>query len=86
MFGFPRLKTVLEMQADGASLIDVVLGELKHFTGEGSEQEDDVTLVTLQRMLVQRDDRPAGNTASPPANAQQGMASTRSVHGHTAEC
>jgi serine phosphatase RsbU (regulator of sigma subunit) len=52
MFGFPRLKTVLETQADGASLIDVVLGELKHFTGDGPEQEDDVTLLTLQRMLV----------------------------------
>ena len=61
MFGFPRLKTVLETHADGASLIDVVLGELKHFTGEGSEQEDDVTLVTLQRMLICRDERPASN-------------------------
>ena len=65
MFGFPRLKTVLETQADGASLIDVLLGELNHFTGEGSEQEDDVTLVTLQRMLVRRDERPASNSASP---------------------
>ena len=40
---------------------EVVLGELKHFTGEGSEQEDDVTLVTLQRMLICRDERPASN-------------------------
>jgi len=52
MFGFPRLKTLLETHADGASLIDVLLGELKHFTGEGWEQEDDVTLVTLQRMQI----------------------------------
>jgi serine phosphatase RsbU (regulator of sigma subunit) len=49
MFGFPRLQTLLEAHADGASLIDVLLGELKRFTGEGWEQEDDVTLVTLQR-------------------------------------
>jgi serine phosphatase RsbU (regulator of sigma subunit) len=52
MFGFPRLKTLLETHADGASLIDVLLGELKHFTGEGWEQEDDVTLVTLQRWKI----------------------------------
>ena len=48
MFGLPRLQTLLEQHTDGASLIDVLLGELKSFTGEGWEQEDDVTLVTLQ--------------------------------------
>jgi hypothetical protein len=42
MFSFPRLKTVLESHADGTSLIDVLLDELKRFTGEGWEQEDDV--------------------------------------------
>ncbi len=51
MFGFPRLKTLLEEHSDGASLIDILLDELKRFTGEGWEQEDDVTLVTLQRTL-----------------------------------
>ncbi len=50
MFGFPRLQRILEEQADHASLIDVLLDELRRFTGEGWEQEDDVTLVTLQRM------------------------------------
>jgi serine phosphatase RsbU (regulator of sigma subunit) len=50
MFGFPRLKALLEEHADGASLIDFLLGELKRFTGEGWEQEDDMTLLTLQRM------------------------------------
>lgn len=57
MFGFPRLRTVLEGHADGAShdgdapasLIETVLSELRGFTGEGWEQEDDVTLVMLQR-------------------------------------
>ena len=49
MFGFPRLKTVLQEQGDGVPLIDLLLGELKRFTGEAWEQEDDVTLVTLQR-------------------------------------
>ena len=49
MFGFPRLKTLLAEHADWASLIDYLLDELKGFTGEAWEQEDDVTLVALQR-------------------------------------
>ena len=49
MFDTPRLKALLEEHANGASLIEVLLGELKCFTGEGWEQEDDVTLLTLQR-------------------------------------
>jgi serine phosphatase RsbU (regulator of sigma subunit) len=50
MFDFPRLQTLLKEHADGASLIDFLLSELKSFTGEGWEQEDDMTLLTLQRM------------------------------------
>lgn len=49
MFDTPRLKEVLEEQVDGASLIDVVLGELTRFTGEWWEQEDDLTMLFLQR-------------------------------------
>ena len=49
MFGFPRLQKLLEEQGDAASLIETLLDELHRFTGEGWEQEDDVTLVTLQR-------------------------------------
>ena len=50
MFSFPRLKTVLASHANGTSLIDGLLDELKRFTGEGWEQEDDVTMVLLQRV------------------------------------
>ena len=50
MFGYPRLQSLLCEQADGASLIDFLLGELKRFTSDGWEQEDDVTLLLLQRM------------------------------------
>ncbi len=50
MFGFPRLKTALEDPANGTPLIEVLLGKLKRFTGDGWEQEDDVTMVTLHRM------------------------------------
>jgi serine phosphatase RsbU (regulator of sigma subunit) len=49
MFGFPRLKTALEGQRNGEPLIEGLLGKLKHFTGIGWEQEDDVTIVTLYR-------------------------------------
>jgi serine phosphatase RsbU (regulator of sigma subunit) len=49
MFGFPRLKTLLASAPDPASLIDGLLVQLKDFTGAGWEQEDDVTMVTLER-------------------------------------
>ena len=49
MFGFPRLKTLLEKHPDGTSLFTLLLGELKSFTGDAWEQEDDITMVTLQR-------------------------------------
>jgi len=50
MFGFPRLQKSLEVHPDAPSLIDFLLGELQRFTGEGWEQEDDVTLLLLQRL------------------------------------
>ncbi len=51
MFSFPYLKElVASHSANGQELIDLLLGELATFTGEGWEQEDDVTLVTLERL------------------------------------
>jgi serine phosphatase RsbU (regulator of sigma subunit) len=52
MFSFPRLKKLLEEHSDEASLIDFLLSNLKSFTREGWQQEDDVTLLTLQRTPV----------------------------------
>ena len=52
MFGFPRLKTLLAEHSDGTSLFNLLLSELKSFTGEAWEQEDDITMVTLQRTLL----------------------------------
>jgi serine phosphatase RsbU (regulator of sigma subunit) len=49
MFGFPRLQRLLTEPTGGLPLIDMLLGELQRFTGEEWEQEDDVTLLTLQR-------------------------------------
>jgi len=50
MFGFPRLRAlVAEHGAEGSSLGDFLLEELSSFVGEGWEQEDDITLLTLRR-------------------------------------
>ncbi len=49
MFGFPRLRELVAEHGEERSLEEALLEELRHFTGEGWEQEDDITLVTLQR-------------------------------------
>ena len=50
MFGFPRIEQYVGAQAEGAKLIDSLLVEVERFTGEDWEQEDDITLLTLQRL------------------------------------
>jgi serine phosphatase RsbU (regulator of sigma subunit)/anti-sigma regulatory factor (Ser/Thr protein kinase) len=52
MFGFPRLARLIEEHPGGPTLIDELLAELDRFTGEGWEQEDDVTLVLLHHAAV----------------------------------
>jgi serine phosphatase RsbU (regulator of sigma subunit) len=49
MFGTPRMEGCVGAHPGGATLIDTLLAELERFTGEQWEQEDDITLVTLQR-------------------------------------
>src|SRR5215211_6667647 len=50
MFGTPRLRNLLtEYPPDAETLNALLLKELKRFTGEGREQEDDITLLTLRR-------------------------------------
>ena len=49
MFSFPRLMELVGQHADASTLIDFLLAELAAFTGPDWEQEDDVTMVTLQR-------------------------------------
>lgn len=49
MFGFPRLMELLGMRSADSPIIEFLLEQLASFTGAGWEQEDDVTLVTLQR-------------------------------------
>jgi serine phosphatase RsbU (regulator of sigma subunit) len=49
MFGFPRLRTLVAEHAQELSLGDFLLEEMERFTGEGWEQEDDITLLSLRR-------------------------------------
>ncbi|HSL01613.1 MAG TPA: GAF domain-containing SpoIIE family protein phosphatase [Rubrobacteraceae bacterium] len=50
MFGFPRLQGLVGThRTGGSSMIGFLLSELSRFTGESWEQEDDITLVTLER-------------------------------------
>jgi serine phosphatase RsbU (regulator of sigma subunit)/anti-sigma regulatory factor (Ser/Thr protein kinase) len=49
MYGFPRLMKAMGEGGDGEALIDQLLKSLDHFVGPGWDQEDDITLVTLQR-------------------------------------
>jgi serine phosphatase RsbU (regulator of sigma subunit) len=73
MFGFPRLKHLLVISPSdtaGSSLINFLLEELTCFTGEGWEQEDDITLVVLQRTAASSlgiEPPAAQKTQEPPA-------------------
>jgi serine phosphatase RsbU (regulator of sigma subunit) len=49
MFGFPRVRALVAEHGKERSLGDSLLKELYSFTGEGWEQEDDITLLTLRR-------------------------------------
>jgi len=49
MFGFPRLRALIAEHGVERSLGDSLLEELYSFVGEGWEQEDDITLLTLKR-------------------------------------
>jgi serine phosphatase RsbU (regulator of sigma subunit)/ketosteroid isomerase-like protein len=49
MFGFPRLRALIAEHGEESSLGDFLLEELYTFVGEGWEQEDDITLLTLRR-------------------------------------
>jgi serine phosphatase RsbU (regulator of sigma subunit) len=54
MFGFPRLRALVAKHGGERSLVDSLLEELYSFTGDGWEQEDDITLVTPRRAAASR--------------------------------
>jgi steroid delta-isomerase-like uncharacterized protein len=50
MFGFPRLRALIAQHGEEErALGDFLMEELYSFVGEGWEQEDDITLLTLRR-------------------------------------
>ena len=49
MFDFPRLQEIVKSSSGSEHLIDECLTELREFVGSDWEQEDDITLVMLQR-------------------------------------
>jgi serine phosphatase RsbU (regulator of sigma subunit) len=49
MFGFPRLGALIAELGNQRSLVDSLLKELYSFVGARWEQEDDITLLTLER-------------------------------------
>jgi serine phosphatase RsbU (regulator of sigma subunit)/anti-sigma regulatory factor (Ser/Thr protein kinase) len=50
MFGFPRLgKKIESYLGSGESMIDFLLADLASFTGSDWEQEDDISMVTVDR-------------------------------------
>jgi serine phosphatase RsbU (regulator of sigma subunit) len=49
MFGFPRLRGLIAEHDEEGRLEGFLLEELNSFVGEGWEQEDDITLLTLRR-------------------------------------
>ena len=89
MFGFPRLQALMAEHPGGAKLVDFLLAELEKFTGPDWEQEDDVTLVTLEYQLEVEADSPENgrqlgedpplenvahfSIASQPGNERQAM-------------
>ena len=73
MYGTPRLA---ELVAGGDELIGGVLASLAGFTGDGWEQEDDITLVTLRRSDGSGDApqlRESFSIASRPGNEREAM-------------
>jgi serine phosphatase RsbU (regulator of sigma subunit)/anti-sigma regulatory factor (Ser/Thr protein kinase) len=77
MFGFPRLEQLLLREIEPAGLIEYLLKSLAAFTGEGWEQEDDVTLVTLHRNAEEQEQPPMllaeWSLASVPGNEHTAM-------------
>jgi serine phosphatase RsbU (regulator of sigma subunit) len=49
MFGFPRLRALIAEHAEERPPGDFLMEELYSFVGDGWEQEDDITLLTLER-------------------------------------
>jgi serine phosphatase RsbU (regulator of sigma subunit) len=54
MIGFPRLRELVAEHGEEQSLGDFLVEKLHSFVGEGWEQEDDITLLSLRRSASSR--------------------------------
>ena len=52
IFGFPRLRRLVAEHSEEVSLGNLLQKKLHSFTGEGWEQEDDITLLALRRLIA----------------------------------
>jgi anti-sigma regulatory factor (Ser/Thr protein kinase) len=71
MFGTPRVISLMGMSDSGSALIDRLLLDLQRFTDQEQEQEDDITLVTLERVQspFELDGASSETAAALPAHA-----------------
>jgi len=65
MFGTPRVRELMATELPGSELIDHLLEELHRFVGRGWDQEDDITLVAVQR--TRGGDQPSESFENAPA-------------------
>ncbi len=73
MFGFHRTAAVVGKGSSGDALIQSCLAELDAFAGPAYEQEDDITLVSLERTTAAV--RSGGGAMTPPRPAPRRLAS-----------
>jgi serine phosphatase RsbU (regulator of sigma subunit)/anti-sigma regulatory factor (Ser/Thr protein kinase) len=81
MFGSPRLMETVSGTPGGQRLIDRVIEELETFTGRDADQEDDITMVTLERSAGAAQLAPSANgsvldefeLASAPGNEREAL-------------
>ncbi len=80
MFGFHRTRDLVASATSGSQLVDACVTALEQFSGK-NEQEDDVTIVTLERSSAARPKAPPGeeilatfSVPSEPGNERQVLA------------
>jgi serine phosphatase RsbU (regulator of sigma subunit)/anti-sigma regulatory factor (Ser/Thr protein kinase) len=52
MFGFPRVQELVRNYGGGEGLIAHLMQNLQAFVGEAYEQEDDITILTIERLAI----------------------------------
>jgi len=72
MFSFPRLMSLVGEHTGGPNLIGFLLDRLADFTGAGWEQEDDISMVALQRADVDGKGSISTSTSVSPGVSQDG--------------